>query len=98
MSHQIDFGCHGMSKEWNGYRACSELHWKLILGRRPYLINREPYSTHRQLIEANGFEFLTELKAFRTDGIARARLSRRWQELDDQDLNCSGAFIVVRKR
>jgi hypothetical protein len=97
MSHQIDFGCHGLSKEWNGYRACSETHWRLVLGRRPYLINREPYSTHRRLIEANHFELITELKASRCDGIERARLAPRWKHLDDEDLNCSGVFLQARK-
>lgn len=98
MSHQIDFGCHGLAKEWDGYRVCSDLHWKLVLGRRPYLINREPYSTHRRLLEANGFAWLTELKSIRTDGVERARLAVRWKNLDEQDLHCSGAFVQARKK
>jgi len=44
MSHQIDFTSHGTAERWNGYRAYSEFLWKMIAGRRPYLINREPCS------------------------------------------------------
>jgi hypothetical protein len=97
MSHQIDFTSHGLSEKWNGYRAFPEWLWRLILGRRPYLINREPYSVHRNLIIENGFDITCELLKRREDGIRRSQLAERWQHLSDDDLSCSGAFVQARK-
>ena len=97
MSHQIDFRSHGLTPVWNGYRACSEFVWKLACGKRPYLINREPVSTHIALMEEAGFEVICELKKYRDDGIKRAQLSNRWRDISDDDLNCVQAFIQARK-
>lgn len=98
MSHQIDFTSHGVSRKWNGYRTYSELAWKVIVGNRPFLINRAPYSDHRGLMEANGFELLCELKKYRDDGIERRELSPRWKDITDDDLSCAGAFVQAKKR
>lgn len=98
MSHQIDFTSHGTAERWNGYRAYPEFLWKLIAGRRPYLINREPCSTHLALLEENGFEILSTKRVTRTDGIARSRLSRRWRGISDEDLSCSDLTVQARKR
>lgn len=97
MSHQIDFDSHGITAAWNGYRAYSESFWRVLLGKRLYMINREPYSTHVRLLRANGLQATCLMKAMRTDGIARSRLAPRWRHLGDEDLNCSGAFVQARR-
>ena len=56
MSHQIDFTSHGVTEKWNGHRAYSDLLWKIIVGKRKYLINREPVSTHIGLMEKYDFD------------------------------------------
>jgi hypothetical protein len=98
MSHQIDFTSHGLSRKWNGHRACSELTWKVVVGRQPYLINRAPYSVHRSLVLQNDFELVCEMQNFRDDGISRDKLARHWLHITDDDLNCAGAFLQARKR
>lgn len=55
MSHLIDFDSHGCAEEWNGHWGCSDFKWKLLRGRRPYLINREPLSAHLDLMSLHGF-------------------------------------------
>lgn len=97
MSHQIDFDSHGISTAWNGYRAYSESFWHVLLGKRLYMINREPLSSHVRLLRANGLEVTCLMQAMRTDGIARSRLAPRWRNLSDDDLNCSGAFVQARR-
>lgn len=97
MSHQIDFGSHALSKEWNGYRAYSELLWKIIMGKRPFLINRQPYSVHIDIMKKNGFKIICNLKRLREDGIQRSQLSDHWKDISDDDLTCSGAFIQAQK-
>lgn len=98
MSHQIDFTSHGVSEKWNGYRAYSELLWKIIVGKQPFLINRQPCSVHLDLIKKNDFKIICHLKRYRTDGIKRSQLSAHWRNISDDDLTCSGTFIQAQKR
>jgi hypothetical protein len=97
MSHQIDFRAHGTATAWNGHWQYSETAWKLLVGRRPFLINRAPCSTHVERIKAAGFDIVRRMDNPRNDGLPRSRLARRWQHLADADLHCSGTFIVARK-
>jgi hypothetical protein len=97
MSHQIDFKCHGLSKRWNGYRTCSENMWKITLGRRPFMINRAPASVHLRLMQEAGFRVITALKHMRTDGVRREELALRWSDMPEDDLNCSGLYVIATK-
>lgn len=40
MSHQIDLTAHGTARQWNGFRTLPEPVWRIIRGRRDYLIDR----------------------------------------------------------
>lgn len=98
MSHQIDFSCFRTAPQWNGHWAYSERAWKAIVGKRAYLINRQPYSVHAALVQQNGFEIISDLKSHRRgEGIERSQLAPPWKNLSDDDLNCSGAFIQAHK-
>lgn len=97
MTHQIDFTSHGLSREWNGYRTYSELLWKIVLGRRSFLINRQPHSVHTGLLTQNGFSLLLDMQNYAPGGIPRSRLSKCWKGISDDDLACSGAFIQAKK-
>lgn len=94
MSHQIDFRCHGSAEEWNGHWTYSDLRWKLIQGRRPYLINRQPYSVHLGLLKKTGFNVTLDCPNRSDTHIDRKDLAPRFQELSDDDLATSGALIV----
>ncbi len=96
MSHQIDFTSHGLSDEWNGYRGYPDWLWKAIVGKRDYLLNRAPHSVHRRLVLNNGFDLLCDLEKIRSDGIPRSKHARRWQDISEDDLKCSGAFMQSR--
>ncbi|HEY5134113.1 MAG TPA: class I SAM-dependent methyltransferase [Candidatus Krumholzibacteriaceae bacterium] len=97
MSHQIDFTSHGVTEKWNGYRAYPEILWKIIAGRRAYLINRQPCSVHVNLMERYGFTIVSMQKMDRSDGIERSQLSSRWKSISDDDLACSDLFVQARK-
>jgi SAM-dependent methyltransferase len=97
MSHQIDFKSHQLSKRCNGYRTCSEGMWTLTVGRRPFLINRQPASVHLRLLQEAGFELVTQQKYMRKDGVRREELAPRWSDLSEEDLNCSGLYVIARK-
>ncbi|MDR1910734.1 MAG: class I SAM-dependent methyltransferase [Helicobacteraceae bacterium] len=97
-SHQIDFRSHGETFEWNGHYAISEKKWRRIRYVRPYSINREPLSTHVNLLKKSGFEIVYLRK---TEGgknaIKRDRLALKFRNLSDEDFMTSSALIVAKK-
>jgi len=98
MSHQIDFGCHGLAKKWNGHWAYSDLTWKMIRGKRSYLLNRYPYSVHKRLLAQCGFNIIAEVKTFDNSGIARADLSSGFRAISDEDLRTRTVHILACKK
>lgn len=98
MVHTIDYRCHGLASRWNGHWTYSDLAWKAIRGRRPYLINREPHSTHRRLLERHGFALASEIAVPEPSAIARRELAGRFRDLSDADLTTSVAHVVARPR
>lgn len=97
MSHQIDLKSHGMAGGWNGHWGYSDFAWKLIRGARPYLINREPHSVHLRLMKKAGFDIVCDRRVQTPSSISRSRLAPRFQNLSDDDLATSGAFIQAIK-
>jgi SAM-dependent methyltransferase len=97
MSHVIDFRSHNYTQKWNGHWAYSDSFWNIIMGNRPHLINRQPYSVHLNLIEQNHFKVVHNIPDYRTDGITRSNLAKKWHGISDDDLTCSGAFIQAVK-
>ena len=71
--------------------------WRLIVGRRPYLINRAPPSEHLRLLRAAGFEITLELHNLQTQYLDHSRLAPRWRSLEENDRRSLGAFIQARK-
>ena len=93
MSHQIDFRSHGTAADWNGHWGYSDFMWKLIKGRKPYLINREPLSAHIALQKEAGFKVISVQKFLSESGLKTTRLSRRFRHLSEDDLTVSVALI-----
>lgn len=93
MSHQLDFKCHGKANEWNGHWTYSDLMWKLIRGRRPFLLNREPYSNHISILKDFGFKIAYEQMYKSESKINRNDLASRFRFISDVDIVISEAFI-----
>ncbi len=97
MSHQIDFSSHGLSKLWNGHWFFSKSFWKLIKGKRIFLINRQPYSTYLKLLEKYNFKIMHISKTEEPLEIDRKKLAKEFYSLNDEDLEISGALIQAVK-
>jgi SAM-dependent methyltransferase len=99
LSERIDFNSHGTAKQWNGHWAYSDFTWKLMRGKRPYLINREPSSTHINYLERYDFKIECELREIdELGGIQRIELSKRYKHLSKEDLETKSIFIQATKR
>ncbi len=96
-SHQIGFVSHGLTPEWNGHWAIADPVWKVIRGRRPYLLNREPASTHVRLIKRSGLNVAGEVRVQIASGIERSRLARRFRQMSDEDLTTKAIFLQAVK-
>lgn len=97
MSHQIDFKCHHTANEWNGHWRYGDFAWKLIRGNRPYLINRETYSTHKRLLAAEGCPVVYEQPVITPSKFSRQQLAARYQDMPEEDLTISGVFLQALK-
>jgi hypothetical protein len=97
MSHQIDFKSHGTSHAWNGHWAYPELVWRVLRGRRPYLLNRKPCCTHLDLMSASGFEVLEVKRTQQVSQLRQNQLAKRFRDISDLDMTTSSAFVVARK-
>ena len=98
MSHQIDFKCHGIADNWNGHWAYSDFMWKLIKGKRQYLLNREPHSTHINILMEIGFRIVCDKKSKAEARLTRNDLAARFKSISDDDLTTSDAFIQAVKK
>jgi hypothetical protein len=98
MSHQIDLTSHDITQAWNGNWAYSNSLWKMAAGKRPYFLNRQPCSQHINAINQTGFDIRCAIQNQRTDGLARHQLSKTWQGLSDDDVQCAGLFVQAQKR
>jgi hypothetical protein len=97
MSHQVDFTSHGVTRAWNGHWQYPEWLWKVIVGGRPYLINRHPAGEHVRMIEAASFRPVLQLRNDRADGMARDELSAPYRDMPDSELTCSDLFIQATR-
>ena len=96
-SHNIDFSAHYLSPFWNGHWAYSDREWWLVRGRREFLLNRKPLSTHLECAQKAGFEILLTKRDTTTDGLATGMLSPRFRALDPADAQTRSAFLILRK-
>jgi hypothetical protein len=94
-SHQIDFRSHALFKAWDGHWACPDWLWALFVGRRPYLLNREPFSRHREFATKAG---LSECLLERDRRPAEARrLAKRFQAIGSEDRETCGAYYLLKR-
>jgi hypothetical protein len=96
MSHNIDLKSMGSSDHWYGHWTYSELEWKIVKGRKKYLINREPYSVHIRLADENGFKVINEIKDIQTLP-DRNQFSGQYRNMKEEDMTISSLFMQAVK-
>jgi SAM-dependent methyltransferase len=96
-THSIDFRAHGTADSWNGHWAYTDLQWKLIRGRRPFLINRLPHSAHISLMKDAGFAVVHDQRVQERSSLDTRKLARRFCGISSTDLSTAGTFVVTVK-
>jgi hypothetical protein len=98
MSHDIDFTSHGTHIHFNGHYTYPPFVWKLIRGRRAYLVNRQPPSTHWDLMRRCNFQIVHTEYRTGTSRISREKLPSEFRAMSDEDLCISSAFVQAVKQ
>jgi hypothetical protein len=96
-SHDIDMTSHGMGSRWNSHWSYSRLAWKLIRGRRAFLLNRMPHSVHSEAIQRHGFRILANVTTPESNGIDRVQLAEPFRGLSDDDFTTMEAYVLAVK-
>jgi hypothetical protein len=97
MTHQIDYRSHGKADEWNGHWTYSNAAWKLVVGRRPYLLNRVTHSGQLCEMHRAGFVVLDQTIYRLPSVIRRGALAPHLRDIPDDDLTAAGAFVIARR-
>lgn len=97
ISHQVDFRCHNTATTWNGHLAYGDLVWKLMRGKRPYLINRHPYSQHLHFMTQAGFALPQAVRVEIPSEVERHHLAKRFRDVPDTDLVTGCALIQAQR-
>jgi hypothetical protein len=99
MSHQLDLCNNGITPQWNGDLCYSDRTWRFFRGRRRVFANRERCSGYLRKLARHGFEVVAMLRNDRPGGeVPRESLAARYRDTPDDDLRCSDAFVIARKR
>ena len=97
-SHVIDFGAHQLSPFWNGHWAYNDFQWRLARGRREFLLNREPFSTHVECVQRAGLELLQVIHYYDDNGLPPHYLSPQFQQFSAEDGRTRVVMLVLQKR
>jgi hypothetical protein len=97
VSHVIDFKSHDMTAAWDGHLQYGELTWKIVKGRRPYLLNRRSPADHLRAMEASGFEVVHTWRDLVPPTLSRAGLPARFRDWSDED-RATTTMVVIGRR
>jgi hypothetical protein len=97
-SHVIDFSSHDLSPFWNGHWAYTKKEWRMVRGRREYLLSRQPVSVHLSYAQRVGLEILHVQKDYGDKGIDVCSLSEEFSRLDSEYFRTRGVVLILRKR
>lgn len=95
MSHRIDYTSHGITRDWFGHWTLLPWEWKLVRGRREYLINRKPHSVHLKSLAAKKFNILS---CVTTHSEQKAPTEDMRVDYAPSDIDITGAYVVAELR
>jgi hypothetical protein len=97
MTHCIDFKSHGKSDTWDGHWKMPNWYWFLLRGARPYLINREPFCAHKNIMKENKFNIISAKRIISKPSFSNSKLNTKFKNMPEKDRETSSVFIQVVK-
>ena len=98
LTNDIGFKSCGSAGTWYGHWQYTDPEWKIVRGRKSFNINREPYSTHVNLLSGTNCEIIFEKKDFAQSNIDKSKLSARFRNKQDDDFVTYSAFLQAMKK
>lgn len=95
MTHNIDYRSHGLTKHWDGHWGVSDHWWKVLRGRRPYLINRLPHSVQMKIAKESGLAIVNEAFCKWGDNPSRKLTPRFASLMTTKDQGTTMAFVTL---
>lgn len=96
-SNVIDFRSHQITPGWDGHLQYPASAWRVVRGRRPYLLNRRAPAEHLAQLRANGFEVIHVTRELRQPTVARGLLAAEFAHWSDEDRQTSTMHVIARR-
>ncbi len=93
MSHRIDHSSHGITKSFNGHYDISDKIWSIIVGSKPYLLNRKPPFYHEKAIRDAGFNIVSKNFAYSSRPITNQHKST----ISNTDRSITTSTFICKK-
>ncbi len=94
--HAIDFRSHCITPGWDGHLQYSPALWRLVKGRRPYLLNRKSPGEHLDALARAGFEVLAQIRTKAEPTVAPAALAIAFRDWTEADRETAAMTVVAR--
>lgn len=96
VSHEIDYGSHDLTRTWNGHWTVPAPLWRVLRGKRPFLINRNSHQDHLDAMASFGIHLLEEERTERPGGLSRARFAHEFATMPEIDARTAVALMIAR--
>lgn len=97
ISHFIGFQSHATANEWDGHWGYCRAVWNCIKEGKDFLINREPLSVHRKIIERCGFEITYDQGRYREPTLLQEDICDQYKFMTEEDRCTESVLIQARK-
>jgi hypothetical protein len=95
--HAIDFRSHCITPGWDGHLQYPPAIWRLVKGRRPYLLNRKSPTEQLTALAQAGFEVLAEIRTRSAPTLTPSTRAAAFRNWSDIDCETSSMTVVARR-
>lgn len=97
MSHVVDFRSHHITPGWDGHLQYPRAVWRVVRGRRPYLLNRNSPAEHLGQLEETGFAVLHVDRDLREPTLTVNKLAPALRKRSELDRHTCTMHMLTRK-
>lgn len=98
VSHAIDFRSHRLTPEWDGHLQYPEQLWRIVKGRRPYLLNRCSPTQQLAALESAGFEVVWQGRIDAEPSRPPKRLPPPFCNWSTDDRRTAALTVIARRK